>query len=842
MNNDPDPDPNRLQELISSNALIASFLGPAEPFNISISSGASGASGGGDNDEGGGGGATTTTADTNATSSSLRSTSSITSTSAEEVKVRRLLHSISCSCDIEDLVAGIASDLRYFVKHCSSYDSTTSTHSNDSIIQQQQQQQKQVQVQVQVQVQSQTQAQTQTQTQTQTQVSNDRNISQTDKDNTNSSSNNSSKNESDDNAATTVPTPVIENSSSNNGANPGDDNDNDSANANTNVSAAAVQDQDQDQAPVQVPIQLQTLVYRISRLKSLLYNEAMNIASSASAPASRSTSENPSSNNNNNDNNNSSSSSSTITSNATSFIQHFFSMSIRSNAGDHHQQQQFFQDGMISTNTNANANANANATIVTEYQHKQNVKKILRTLLQAENNQRLIIPTLLQYIHLLPFEIRKNVSSIFNYLLVNTSSSNRSSFGTRQEFVLYVRDYFNVFMDFIVGGHFIHGIERGKSKNSTKKGNKERRNSTNINTSTSAGNVNNGISVVNDEIIDGENTIEVKSKVVNADVTVNDNNNNNNNSEQATNSNVQPTETAATKTTTTATTAAPKKRLLQQSIYKTPDVALLCGSMLRSIIRHPILYAQLVSNQSYVQKYIFPFLDCFVNQANFETASDALETLRLILHPTEIDIVLPSRDDDEEDYNEGDDESFSLPSAPYNSNTTSSSPISPDEAILLKSNDPAEVQLLMEKLSSTFLERDYTPIFAQRFNPKLLSSDHANYITRRVSLQLLSSILLTRSNYNIMIKYVSSKSNLRTIMMLLRDSSAHITLEAFNVFKIFVANPNKPPEVVRILADNKVKLIKYLSGLHKEREEMDEQFRDEKILVISTLEQMIQLE
>ena len=89
-----------------------------------------------------------------------------------------------------------------------------------------------------------------------------------------------------------------------------------------------------------------------------------------------------------------------------------------------------------------------------------------------------------------------------------------------------------------------------------------------------------------------------------------------------------------------------------------------------------------------------------------------------------------------------------------------------------------------------------------------------------------------------MIRYVSSKENLRTIMMLLRDTSAHITLEAFNVFKIFVANPNKPPEVIKIIADNKVKLIKYLSGLHKEREEVDEQFRDEKILVISTLEQL----
>ena len=46
----------------------------------------------------------------------------------------------------------------------------------------------------------------------------------------------------------------------------------------------------------------------------------------------------------------------------------------------------------------------------------------------------------------------------------------------------------------------------------------------------------------------------------------------------------------------------------------------------------------------------------------------------------------------------------------------------------------------------------------------------------------------------------------------------------------------KPPEVVKILYDNKVKLVKYLEGLHKERESSDDQYRDEKQLVISTLE------
>jgi hypothetical protein len=37
------------------------------------------------------------------------------------------------------------------------------------------------------------------------------------------------------------------------------------------------------------------------------------------------------------------------------------------------------------------------------------------------------------------------------------------------------------------------------------------------------------------------------------------------------------------------------------------------------------------------------------------------------------------------------------------------------------------------------------------------------------------------------------------------------------------------------LYDNKVKLVKYLEGLHKERERSDEQFREEKGLVVGTL-------
>ena len=72
-------------------------------------------------------------------------------------------------------------------------------------------------------------------------------------------------------------------------------------------------------------------------------------------------------------------------------------------------------------------------------------------------------------------------------------------------------------------------------------------------------------------------------------------------------------------------------------------------------------------------------------------------------------------------------------------------------------------------------------------------------------------------------------------MHLLRDTSPHITMDAFHVFKVFVANPNKIAEVEKILRDNSQKLCAYLETLHKSKEESDTQFRDEKALIVSTI-------
>jgi calcium binding protein 39 len=224
------------------------------------------------------------------------------------------------------------------------------------------------------------------------------------------------------------------------------------------------------------------------------------------------------------------------------------------------------------------------------------------------------------------------------------------------------------------------------------------------------------------------------------------------------------------------------------STHGATDVGLHCGTMYRSCLKHVNLYRELVSTTGRVERYILPLLDNYVHVPNFDISSCAMESLKLV-------------------FTAGSDGTF-------------------------VGDETAQRQ--MAELAASFLTRDYEMIWDQRFNPKLLS-DQSNYMTKRVALQILSTVLLTRSNYAIMIKYVNSRKNLILVMHLLRDTSPHITLDAFHVFKVFVANPNKIPEVTKILKDNSPKLCAYLETLHHDKEASDTQFRDEKALIISTL-------
>ncbi|KAA8527532.1 hypothetical protein F0562_034753 [Nyssa sinensis] len=91
---------------------------------------------------------------------------------------------------------------------------------------------------------------------------------------------------------------------------------------------------------------------------------------------------------------------------------------------------------------------------------------------------------------------------------------------------------------------------------------------------------------------------------------------------------------------------------------------------------------------------------------------------------------------------------------------------------------------------SEFLTAHYDEFFEQY--EKLLTS--ANYVTRRQSLKLLSEFLLEAPNSHIMKRYIVEVRHLKIMMMLLKDSSKNIQISAFHIFKVFVANPNKPRE------------------------------------------------
>lgn len=116
----------------------------------------------------------------------------------------------------------------------------------------------------------------------------------------------------------------------------------------------------------------------------------------------------------------------------------------------------------------------------------------------------------------------------------------------------------------------------------------------------------------------------------------------------------------------------------------------------------------------------------------------------------------------------------------------------------------------------------------------LMKSD--NYVTKRQSLKLTAQLIRQRSNYNFMTTYVNDVNNLRLVMTLMRNKSQNIKFEAFQIFKIFVANPKKTRPVEDTLIKNQVKLIDFLNNFKfPDQKKEDEQFNDEKKFVISKL-------
>ncbi|EMC95877.1 hypothetical protein BAUCODRAFT_71629 [Baudoinia panamericana UAMH 10762] len=123
-------------------------------------------------------------------------------------------------------------------------------------------------------------------------------------------------------------------------------------------------------------------------------------------------------------------------------------------------------------------------------------------------------------------------------------------------------------------------------------------------------------------------------------------------------------------------------------------------------------------------------------------------------------------------------------------------------------------------------------LFFDKYNNILIKSE--SYVTKRQSLKLLGEVLLDRQFYEVMTRYVDSGENLKLIMYQLKDDRRMVQYEAFHVFKIFAANPNKSYEVSKFLVMNKQRLLKFLPKFLEERTE-DEQFNDEKAWLVKAV-------
>ncbi|KAI7098340.1 Mo25-like protein [Hortaea werneckii] len=135
-------------------------------------------------------------------------------------------------------------------------------------------------------------------------------------------------------------------------------------------------------------------------------------------------------------------------------------------------------------------------------------------------------------------------------------------------------------------------------------------------------------------------------------------------------------------------------------------------------------------------------------------------------------------------------------------------------------------QLVSQYISTNF------ELFFDRYNNVLIKSE--SYVTKRQSIKLLGEVLLDRQFYEVMTRYVDSGENLKLIMWQLKDDRRMVQYEAFHVFKIFAANPNKSYEVQKFLIMNKQRLLKFLPRFLEERTE-DEQFNDEKAWLVKAI-------
>lgn len=146
-----------------------------------------------------------------------------------------------------------------------------------------------------------------------------------------------------------------------------------------------------------------------------------------------------------------------------------------------------------------------------------------------------------------------------------------------------------------------------------------------------------------------------------------------------------------------------------------------------------------------------------------------------------------------------------------------------------------EMLLEHKDISSSWLGAKETRVEFFRLYNELLKS--GEYVAERQAQKLLAEVLLDRHFRSVMLLYVNDERNLQINMILLKDNSKVIQLEAFHVFKIFAANPHKANKVQQILYKNREKLVLLLESMPASRPD-DKKLADEVRNVTDKLRQL----
>lgn len=145
-----------------------------------------------------------------------------------------------------------------------------------------------------------------------------------------------------------------------------------------------------------------------------------------------------------------------------------------------------------------------------------------------------------------------------------------------------------------------------------------------------------------------------------------------------------------------------------------------------------------------------------------------------------------------------------------------------------------EVLTNHKDVSAPWLSKNFDRFFSEYMN-LLKDGVNADYVIVRQSLAILSGVLLDRQFMDTMIQFVNRDAYLKPILVLLGNQSKVVQFEAFHIFKIFAANPNKPLKVSKILNQNHERIIKLLNQIEQDRLD-DNEFRQDKNAVVAKLE------